>query len=297
MADCQACSRPVPDVAYVCPACERDLAAQLKDAAELWPELQVAVARLARMSEPGPRARGRAPAQPVRPDSGVLVGPICQKCTHGLCRSIRSPDYELGTVTGLPFSWLAAEVAEAVRNTVVTWCRVVLEERHGIQAAPWSLPEDTPGLMRWLAGQLKWLRYQPFAAEAWDELSYACGQIEPAVDRPPPRWLDAGPCLAPTAAGPCRQRLLASPRAANVHCPACGASHSATERSATILAAAMDIRLTAEECAHLLSLHGWSTPAGTVRSWASRRRLSLAGRIRFGEVHKLRVAMRERIST
>jgi hypothetical protein len=151
--------------------------------------------------------------------------------------------------------------------------------------------------MRWLAGQLKWIRYQPFAAEAWDELGYACGRIEPAVDRPPPRRLDAGPCLAPTAAGPCRQRLSASPRAAYVHCPACRTTHSATERSATILAAAMDIRLTAEECAHLLSLHGWPTPAGTVRSWASRRRLSLAGRIRFGEVYKLRVAMRERIST
>jgi hypothetical protein len=282
MADCAVCGRPQPDTGWVDAACERDLAAQLKDAAELWPELQVTVARLARMSEPGPRARGRAPAQPIRPDSG---------------RMRHYADQDIGTVTGLPFSWLAAEVAEAVRNTVVTWCRVVLEERHGIRAGPGSLPEDTPDLMRWLAGQLKWLRYQPFAGEAWDELVYACGRIEPAVDRPPPRRLDAGPCLAPTAAGPCRQRLSASPRAAYVHCPACQAAHSATGRSATILAAAMDIRLTAEECAHLLSLHGWPTPAGTVRSWASRRRLTVAGRIRFGEVYKLRVAMRERIST
>jgi hypothetical protein len=272
----------VPDVAYVCPACERDLAAQLRDAAELWPELQVVIARLARMSEPGPRARGRAPAQPIRPDSGAMR---------------HYADQVVGAVTGLPFSWTASEVTWAVRNTVVTWCRVVLEERHGIQAAPWSLPEDTPGLMRWLAGQLKWIRYQPFAGEAWDGLSYACDQIEPAVDRPPPRRLDAGPCLAPTAAGPCRQRLSASPRAAYVHCPACRASHSATDRSATILAAAMDIRLTAEECAHLLSLHGWPTPAATVRKWGQRHRaLAVAARYRFGDVHKLRVATRERIS-
>jgi hypothetical protein len=219
----------VPDVAYVCPACERDLAAQLRDAAELWPELQVTVARLARVAEPGPRARGRAPAQPIRPDSGVLVGPICQKCTHRSCRSIRSPDYELGAVTGLPFSWLAAEVAEAVRNTVTTWCRVVLEERHGIQAAPWSLPEDTPGLMRWLAGQLKWCRYQRWAAEAWDELSYACGRIGPAVDRPPIRTrIPIGPCPEMAGAGYCAGHLVAvvpvrNDRPARIRCDTCSA--------------------------------------------------------------------------
>jgi hypothetical protein len=206
MADCQACSHPVPDVAYVCPACERDLAAQLRDAAELWPELQVTVARLARMSEPGPRARGRAPAQPIRPDG----------------RTGHYADQVVGAVTGLPFSWAAAHVAEDVRKAVITWCQMVLRERGGRQ------PPTIPASMLWLADQLGWLRYQRDAAQAWEDLGL-CRLIRPAVDRPPLRArVKVGPCPEVVDGGRCAGQVTAvvpvqQDRPALMVCNTCGA--------------------------------------------------------------------------
>jgi hypothetical protein len=293
MADCDACGSPQPDVAFVCARCERTLADRLNHAAGLWPDLLVAAAGQARMTDPGPRARGMAPAEPVRPDAGALR---------------HYADQVTGPPAGLPFRWNAAEIRDDVRNTVSTWCRVVLDERSPAPAqvrvltgirdlARWDgPPADTPGMMRWLAGQLGWCRYQRWADEMWDHLGDELRRIEPAVDRPPPR-LDAGPCLSPTPAGPCRQRLSAPPRAAVVHCPVCRAVHSATDRSETILAAARDALLTAEESAHLLSLHGYDTPSATVRRWIARRQLQQAGTAGgqatypFGRVMQLRTEL------
>lgn len=142
MADCAACGKPVPDVAYVCHPCAyRDdkqplgLAPRLRHAAELWPELETTITRQARMAEPGPRARGHAPPQPIRPGLGDPA-----------------QDHQLGSPAGLPFAWAAADVRDVVRNVVTTWARVVLEERGGVG------PTDgyTENVMRWLASQLGW---------------------------------------------------------------------------------------------------------------------------------------------
>lgn len=194
----------------------------------------------------------------------------------------------------MPVRWTASIIAGTVRNTVTTWARLVVEEHGG------SPPADTPALLQWLAGQLGWCRYQRWAAELWDELGYACGRITPAVDRPRPR-VDAGLCMAATAAGPCQNRLSAPPRAAIVHCPVCRAVHSSTDRSATILAAAQDHLFTAEDAAALLTIHGLTTPSATIRSWANRRRLLSPGSgsdgrplYPFSVVHRLRTEMLDR---
>jgi hypothetical protein len=274
VADCQACSRPVPDVAFVCPACATTLAGRLRDTADLWPELLTTAAGLARMADPGPRARGLAPPEPIRPDIG-------------------GADQQPGPPTGLPFRWNPSIDREDIQQTIGRWRRRIAWRR-GLTA-----PTTVPETMRWLAGQLGWLRYRPGAADAWDELSNACSRITPAVDRPPPR-LDAGVCMAELEDGThCPQRLTAPPGARLIHCPGCGGHWDARDRSTVILAAAAGILLSADECAALLSLHGRPTPASTVRSWVSRRQLlaHAPGRYRFGDAHQLRVAMRERIRT
>jgi hypothetical protein len=289
MADCAVCGKPVPDVAYVGAECERDLAGRLSDTADLWPELLTTAAGQARMADPGPRARGLAPPEPIRPDIG-------------------GADQQPGPPTGLPFRWHAAEVADAVLDTATEWAATIVGER----GAEWPVKArrgterlgrvrqlDAPVLLRWLAGQLGWCRYQRWAAECWDELGYACSRITPAVDRPLPR-LDAGVCMAELEDGThCPQRLSAPPGARLIHCPGCGGHWDPTDRSTAILAAAAGILLSADECAALLSLHGRPTPASTVRSWVSRRQLlaHAPGRYRFGDAHQLRVAMRERIRT
>lgn len=259
MADCQACSRPVPDVAFVCPACATTLAGRLRDTAALWPELLTTAAGLARMADPGPRARGLAPPEPIRPDIG-------------------GADQQPGPPTGLPFRWHAAEVADAVRNTVATWARLVLAERGGL----WTIGTDTPTALRWLAGQLGWCRYQRWAAECWDELGYACSRIAPAVDRPLPR-LDAGVCMAELEDGThCPQRLSAPPGARLIHCPGCGGHWDPADRSTAILAAAQHVLGTAAELSAWLTIHGHPTQAATVRRWAIRRQLQQGGVDRSG---------------
>lgn len=269
MPDCAAprCDRPIPDVAYVCPGSAVDLAAVLHDAAELWPELETTIAGQARMAEPGPRPRGRTPPQPIRPGLGDPAD-----------------DQADGMPSGLPVQLYAAEVRDAVRNTVTTWARLIAEERGTI------LPVGrTPTVLAWLAGQLGWARYQRWAGECWDELGYACSRIAPAVDRPRPR-VDAGECLAPTEAGPCRQRLSAAPSAAYVHCPVCRTTQSAVDRREVLLAGARTLRGTAEEVAVWLTILGVWTTSAMVRGLGHRGRVlaDAAGRYSVAEVEALR---------
>lgn len=290
MGDCDACARPVPDVAYICHPCAYQddkqpigLALRLRAAADLWPDLLDTVAGQARMAEPGPHRRRRAPASPIRPGGDP------------------ADDHQHGWPVGLPAQLAAAEVRDAVRNTATTWARLVAEQRGTI------LPVGaTPTVLRWLADQLGWARYQKWAGELWDELGYAAGRVEPAVDRPKPR-VDAGECGSPTAAGPCRQRLSATPGAAYVHCPNCRATWSATDRSTLILAAAADVLGTAAEISAWLTIHGEPVPEATIRSWAHRGRVlrhgidpeTRAPRYRLGDVRRLaaeRQPRRERIS-
>lgn len=196
MADCAlpACRRTVSD-AWVCAPCAATIAGRLQAAAELWPDLLATCAGQARMGEPGPRARGHAPPQPIRPGLGDPA-----------------EDHQGGPPAGLPFPWPAADVRDGVRNVVTTWARMVLDERlalpieqrilTGIRDLPGGPPADTPGLLRWLAGQCEWLRHQAYGAEALDELDDAAGMVAPAVDRPAMRTRVAvGPCPEVDCAG------------------------------------------------------------------------------------------------
>lgn len=282
MADCELCARPVPDVAYICHPCAHQddkqplgLAPRLRAAAALWPDLLDTVAGQARMAEPGPHRRGRAPAQPIRPGLGDPAMRHYQ-------------DQDIGMPTGLPFNYGASLVEEDVEDEAARWAQRVVAE-HGGQP-----PADTPGRLRWLAGQLGWARYQRWAGDMWQALQPVHPWIENAVDRPRPR-VDAGECGSPTATGPCRQRLSSSPRAAYVHCPTCRATWSATDRSTFILAAATDVLGTAAEISAWLTIHSQPVPEATIRSWAHRRRLLRHGtdpqtgapRYRLGDVSRL----------
>lgn len=181
MADCAlpACRRTVSD-AWVCAPCAATIAGRLQAAAELWPDLLTTCAGQARMGEPGPRARGHAPPQPIRPGLGDPA-----------------EDHQGGPPTGLPFGWTASDVRDSVRNTVTTWVRHIVAER-----PTGMLLGTTPTLLRWLAGQCEWLRHQPYGAEALDELDDAVGMVAPAVDRPAMRTRVAvGPCPEVDCAG------------------------------------------------------------------------------------------------
>src|SRR5690606_7308348 len=104
-----ACDRPVAD-ATVCTGCANRTATRLRDAADLWPELAVTIARLDRMGDPTPRAGRPAPASPIRPDGDPAT------------------DQVTGWPSGLPVNLAASETADVVRSTVNTWARAIADE-------------------------------------------------------------------------------------------------------------------------------------------------------------------------
>lgn len=176
MADCVICRQPIHDTAYVCSSDAGRLAKRLWMAADLAPDLDVALAKLARLGEPGP--------------------------------------IPSGTPAALPFSIEASTDAATIRNTVSTWSRLVLEHRaprpHLAGPDCWvcthrscrlvryqatGAPAGLEPALRWLARQVDWLRHQPFGAEAFDELSHAAALVVRAVDRPGVRTrITVGPC-------------------------------------------------------------------------------------------------------
>lgn len=167
---CATCGRPVAD-AHVCTGCATRTAARLRTAADLWPELDTTIARLDRMGDPTPRAGRPAPASPIRPDGDP------------------ASDQVTGWPSGLPVNLAASETADVVRNTVTAWAKAVADEVGA------DLPGDMPELMRWLAGRIEWVRHQPWAPEAIDELAGMPGLLAKAVDRPATRTrFPVGPC-------------------------------------------------------------------------------------------------------
>lgn len=175
-------------MAYACATCAHHLGRQLRDAAELVPELTTALARQTRWAEPGPRPRNSAPAESIR--LGLLADP--------------GDDHSGGPAGGLPFSESASIDIGTVQNTVSTWVRVVFEERGQFFVGGLGMA------LRWLAEQLEWLRHQPYAGEGFDELDDAARLVVRAVDRPANRArIVVGPCPEPDAGGPCRGEVVA----------------------------------------------------------------------------------------
>lgn len=261
MADCAACGRPQhADTALVCHRCATRLAGQLIAAADLWPELQTTIAGQARMADPGPRSRGHAPPQPIRPDGGAMR---------------HYADQVIGTVSGLPFRWNPAEVRDSVRNTVTTWVRHIATEKGTIEPIG-----TTPTLLRWLAEPklVEWLRHQPWADEAMDELGDACRLIAPAVDRPADRrWL--GVCGAPDGlTGACPGQLHARPGASTTRCPECGTGHDVAERRRWLDGMVRERAYTAAEIGAAYE----HVPASTIRRWASEGRIVPHGHDKWG---------------
>jgi len=238
------CGRPAPD-ATVCTACANRTAAGLREAADLWPELAVTIARLDRMGDPSPRAGRPAPASPIRPGGD----PATDKAT--------------GWPSGLPVNLAASETADVVRNTITTWARVVADE---VGADP---PDGMPELMRWLAGRMEWVRHKPWAAEAVDELGEVPRLLTKAMDRPPPRRY-LGPC------GGCKADLYARRGAQHARC-ACGATAPVAEVLAELDKLARAHAYTASEIEAAYRIR-----ADRIRQWAARGRITQRGTDRLG---------------
>lgn len=230
MAECATCGRPCDD-ATVCAPCARRIADALRELAGLAPELDVTIARQGR-SGGGGRGADRHP---------------------------------------LPVDLGASEHAWAVVNTVVTWIRDTARSR-GITAVRYprtvgptcrtnaGVPgcahascrtiarsgqpvDELAEAIRWLAGQVEWLRHQPDAVQAMDELEDACALATRIVDSSDP--------LVIVGACPCGQRVYGRKGRDYATCRGCGERYD-IERSKQELRRHLDAQLmTAAEIATL----------------------------------------------
>jgi hypothetical protein len=183
-----------------------------------------------------------------------------------IARQGRSGGGSGGDSHPLPVDLGASETAWAVTNTITTWARHCAETRGE------PLPAgDLAGAAAWLAGQMEWLRHQPEASEAVDELADACALAVRVVDRRADRWY-AGPCVL------CTEDLYALPGAATIRCPKCEAKYDAQERRELLLVAAQDRLVHAELIGRALIALGWETmTAARVRGLVRRGKVAERG--------------------
>jgi hypothetical protein len=183
-----------------------------------------------------------------------------------------------GAEAPLPFCPLASALASSAVSTVTTWAREVHERNPHLRPPAGSATDA----VAWLVGWPSLLSLHPAADELHADITGLANEIRFRVDRPPDR-VYGGPCGAPTDAGPCPGHLYAHPGHAMVVCAVCGAGHDVAERRAWMIESALDMLVTAPVAlgwARLLMDH--EVPAGTWRSWLSRRRVLVRGADRLG---------------
>ena len=176
---------------------------------------------------------------------------------------------------------------EAVRNTVGTWVRVVLDDNPVITgpvcpAACLHLscaavrrtrpPVDSvASCCRYLLRNTARIRVADWGPDLADELGHVSQQLRFLVDRPADRWY-AGPC------DQCERDLYARTGAAEVMCEECDLAYDVVKRRQWLLEQAEDRLVNATTLARAVSWLGTEPlTAERVRKWAQRGRLIAKG--------------------
>ena len=249
------CGTPVNGVS-LCPNCHSALQIALADVSAHWIDLDTVKARQTRYGGTG---GGRGGEKPLPVDARFL-------------------------------GWEAdgSRLQEAVKNTIGTWGRAVMEERP-VFAGPThdsclhvtcsvlrrsrTPRSDVPAYCRYMLGQADWIRTQHWAPEILDELTDAAEQLRRMVDRPAERWF-AGPCDT------CKRDLYAKTGKPSVTCDECAVVYDLAARREWLLDQAQEKLLTAAELSRAVSWLG-SEPltAARIWKWAQRGRITARGHI------------------
>lgn len=215
---CDLCGDPTEPAAFVCRRCTDETARYLRHVVDLAGEVETNVARLARYATRGSTAAAQLDEDP---------GP---KSTGGL------------RPTPLPVDLNASARAGHAFNTVTTWSRQIEDERGA--RIPDVLVRQHPASVaaQFLIGQLDWIRHQPFADDANEQLRAAGAVIKRIVDAPPEREL-VGVC-------DCGAYLYAYRGAEQVACP-CGLRWQVRASRESLMEALRDRLVTVAEAATL----------------------------------------------
>lgn len=235
---CTDCGRPVADNAYICQRCTERLEYAISEAPAYAAELETTRLRQSRTGSAG---------------VGVLS------------RSYEKP---------LPWDEHAAETANHLRAILVSWARLISEDR-GV-----DLP-SAPHLATWLLGHVEWLRHQSFADDVLDEITTAVASARHAVDLRP-ELAYAGPCRAEVEVEDgvhacCTADLYVPTGQAAVRCKECSAEHDVASRQRWLLDAVQDQLAHAGMLSSAVSRLGQSVTSSMIRNYAARGRIVAHG--------------------
>ncbi len=129
---------------------------------------------------------------------------------------------------------------------------------------------------RYLLRNVTWLRHQPFAGEALDQIDRAVRKARYAIDLPADRAY-VGRCGAEydTEDGPayCSRDLYVRPKAKTATCPTCHTEHDVPARRQWLLDAVDDVLVTSRELSRILTLYGEAVTQDRLRKWRQRGQL------------------------
>lgn len=245
------CGRPSKGDA-LCPDCAHVLQIALGDISSHWIDLDTVKGRQTRYGGSG---GGRGGEKPLPVDARFL-------------------------------GWEAdgSRLQEAVKNTIGTWGRMVMEERPEFAGATHDAclhvscsilrrsrtpRKDVAAYCRYLLGHADWIRTQHWAPEILDELVDAAEQLRRMVDRPPDRWY-AGPCSE------CSRPLYAQVGSHEVVCKDCNHTTMVRDRRSVLLKEAADKLVSAAMVARAVSWLGEDPlTSAKVRLWSHRKQLTV----------------------
>lgn len=263
---CDNCEKPTAG-AKLCDRCCRTLAIALCNVAADYEDLETVATKATRYGS-GAATRGSiGKAQPLPVDGRFL------------------------DVTGD-----GTQVRWDVWNSVVTWCRTVMEESprvHGavcerlclhttcaaIRRTAW--PRNTVrSQVAYFDRQFRWIVRTEWAAVFLDDMLDNERRLRRMIDRPADRWY-AGKCSIGTDDEHCPAELYAIEGARTIVCPACEYVHEVANRRDFLLREARTYLVTATEAAR--ALISWTDYDGIesnlvkrIDKWRDRERLEVA---------------------
>lgn len=187
------------------------------------------------------------------------------------------------------------EVRWGVWNSVVTWCRILMEESPELAGPTCHLdclhrscatvrrrrwPRNTVrSMVAYFDRQFRTAVQAEWAAEFYDEMLFNENRLRKLIDRPVDRWY-AGKCSVGDDDVHCKSELYAVAGAKTIACPGCGFEHDVAYRREVLLKEAEQTLVTATEAAQ--ALMSWTDYDGTetklvdrIGKWRDRDKLEV----------------------
>ncbi|MGV9540906.1 hypothetical protein ACWDSF_06235 [Nocardia beijingensis] len=235
--ECVACSRATE--MFLCWECTKTLKSRLDSVKWLAPELDLTLARQARVTSPGDRIGGTPeqplPFQPAAGDTAWVLHNTLSAWARDLCETRGITYLPIGYLPPLPPGFMGP-----LRRG----------ERFEKHVQP-DFIDSTAGIASWLSHYVTAISMSEAAGECFEEISAAIAAAHRAIDRPPGRMY-IGPCGESLNGIRCEADIYVTIGRPEARCPVCGATHDVGQRREALHQQVRSLLGTAAELARLL---------------------------------------------